>query len=138
MEQSLNKLAQTLQKEIIEKTKQDYSKIVVDNWMNPTNFGKIDNPDGYAQITGSCGDTIELFLKMRDKKIENARFLTDGCGVSIACGNIVTELIKGKTVEQVKQINANTLLENIGGLPSADEHCAALATDTLQLAIKNL
>ena len=138
MEQSLNKLVQNLQEEIIEKTKQDYSGMVVKHWMNPTNFGKIDNPDGYAQITGSCGDTMELFLKTKDKRIEDARFLTNGCGVSIACGNFITELIKGKTVEQVEQITANILLTNIGGLPTSDEHCAVLATNTLQLAIKNL
>ncbi len=138
MESSLDKFTQDLQKQIMEEVRRDYSKTVIDHWMNPRNFGKLDNPDGYGRITGPCGDTMEIFLKIKDEKIEDAHFLTDGCGTTIACGSVITELIKGKTIEQVKQITSDNLLKKIGGLPPLDEHCVVLATNTLQSAINNL
>ena len=138
MESSLDKFTQDLQKQIMEEVRRDYSKTVIDHWMNPRNFGKLDNPDGYGRITGPCGDTMEIFLKIKDKRIEDARFLTDGCGTSIACGSMIAELVKGKTIEQAKQITSDNLLKKIGGLPPLDEHCVVLATNTLQSAINNL
>ncbi len=138
MESSLDKFTQDLQEQIMKEVRRDYSKTVIDHWMNPRNFGKLDNPDRYGRTTGPCGDTMEIFLEIKDEKVENAHFLTDGCGTTIACGSVITELVKGETIEQVKQITSDNLLKKIGGLPPPDEHCAVLATNTLQSAIKNL
>jgi len=106
-------------------------------FLNPRNLGRIEGADGYGKVKGSCGDTMEIFLKIRDGSIEDATFTTDGCGPSIVCGGTVTELAKGRHTTKAFKINAEKILEELGGLPEADQHCARLAADTLHQAIIN-
>lgn len=135
--ESIDKFVGDLQEQIIEDARRDYSEIVIDHWMNPRNIGKIEDYNGYGRVTGSCGDTVEIYLRILDNEIKHASFFTDGCGITIACASIVTELVTGKSVGQVKGIKYKTVLKICGGLPDADQHCALLTVDTLQEAIKD-
>jgi nitrogen fixation NifU-like protein len=127
--------AEQLQREIIDEARKNYSEIVVDHWLHPRNFGKIEDPDGYGRMTGPCGDTMEIFLTVEDGAIAQCAYFTDGCGTTIACGSIVTELARGRSIEEGKAVTQAFVLKTCGGLPSDDEHCALLASNTLMEAI---
>ena len=114
-----------------------YSETVVEHAMNPRNVGNTDNANGYASITGPCGDAMEIWLKIRNDTITEANFMTDGCGTTIAAGSMITELAKGKSVSQAMNIGQQDILNALGGLPEESEHCALLAANTLKAAIKD-
>ena len=114
-----------------------YSEIAVDHSMNPINLGGMYSADGFAKVTGPCGDTMEIWLKVRNGNIAQATFMTDGCGTSIASGSMVTELVKGKSIAKVHRITQQDVLNALGGLPEESVHCALLAADTLKAAIKD-
>ena len=114
-----------------------YSETAIDHAMNPRNVGDTEDADGFARVTGSCGDTMEIWLKVRNGTIANATFMTDGCGTSIASGSMVTEMAKGKSVGEVRKISQQDVLNALGGLPEESKHCALLATNTLRGAIKD-
>ncbi len=135
-ENDLAKFAKELQEQILEQIKKRYSQIVIDHWQSPRNFAKIDHPDGYAQAKGSCGDTMEMYLKMKDDVIKECTFQTDGCGTTIACGSITTELAKNMTLTQALGcVSANEIIKRLGGLPEEDVHCAQLASETFRRAL---
>jgi nitrogen fixation NifU-like protein len=136
MSSEIDKFVEQLQGEITEEEKATFSGIVIDRFMNPRNLGGILEPDGYARITGICGDTLEIYLKIRDENIAECLFLTDGCGPTIACGSIVTELASGKNIQEAKGISQDIVLEACGGLPESHTHCAMLAAYTLGEAIR--
>jgi nitrogen fixation NifU-like protein len=114
-----------------------YSETAIEHGMNPRNVGDIENADGFAKVTGSCGDTMQIWLKVKDNTISDARFVTDGCGTSMAAGSMVTELAKGKSVSQAQKISQQYVLSALDGLPEESEHCALLAADTLREAVKD-
>jgi nitrogen fixation NifU-like protein len=114
-----------------------YSEAVIDHGMNPRNVGDMENADGFAKVTGSCGDTMQIWLKVKDNTISDIRFITDGCGTSIAAGSMVTELARGKSVSQAQRISRQDVLSALGGLPEESEHCALLAADTLKTAVRD-
>ena len=126
-----------LQELVINEMRENYSEIVIDHVMNPRNVGNMDNASGFARITGPCGDTMEIWLKVRDATITESTFMTDGCGTTIAAGSIVTELAKGKTVIQAHKISQQDVLSALGGLPEENQHCALLAANTMREAIKD-
>ena len=129
------KMADRLEADIMEQARRTYSETVINHAMNPRNIATMEGADGYARFTGPCGDTMEIFLKIRDDMIAEATFLTDGCGTSIASGSMVTELTKGRRVQEAYRISQKDVLENLGGLPEEDEHCALLAASTMRLAV---
>jgi nitrogen fixation NifU-like protein len=132
----LEKFTSELQKQIMEQIRKRYSQIVIDHWQNPRNFRKIEKPDGYAKIKGPCGDTMEMFIKIKRETISECAYQTDGCGTTIACGSITTELAKDKSFIQVlASVSSGEILEKLGGLPEADVHCAHLAAETLRRAL---
>jgi len=132
-DKDLGKFTRELQEQIMEKIRKRYSQIVIDHWQNPRNFRKIKNPDGYAKVTGPCGDTMEIFIKIKEETISECAFQTDGCGTSIVCGSITTELAKHKSITQaLAGISSDEILEILGGLPEEDVHCAHLAAETLR------
>ena len=134
--EDIDKFARELQEQLMEQIRKKYSVAVIDHWQNPQNFEKIDNPDGYASVKGSCGDTMEMFLKMSNDKISECGFQTDGCGTSISCGSIATELALKKTlIQALATVSADEILKKLGGLPEADIHCAELAAETLRRAL---
>ncbi|MBI4721572.1 MAG: iron-sulfur cluster assembly scaffold protein [Candidatus Stahlbacteria bacterium] len=137
MENNLDELAEKLQREILDEARRNYSETVIDHWMKPRSRGILSDNDGYGKITGSCGDTMEICFKIKDGKIIDAGFNTDGCGTTIACGSMVTELILSKSLTEARGITQETVLKAVGGLPEANRHCALLAANTLYEAIKN-
>jgi nitrogen fixation NifU-like protein len=114
-----------------------YSETVIDHAMNPRNLGPMPDADGFARITGPCGDTMEVWLKVNNNTITVVNFMTDGCGPSIASGSMVTELAKGKNIAKALKISQEDVLKALGGLPKESQHCALLAADTLKAAIKD-
>ena len=104
--------------------------------VTPPHLGTIETPDGHARVTGRCGDTMEMFLKMKDDVILQCTFQTDGCGTTIACGSVATELARGKTFTlALASVSAGEILKKLGGLPEEDVHCAQLAAETLRRAL---
>jgi len=114
-----------------------YSETVIDHATKPRNLGIIDDCDGFARITGPCGDTMEVRLKVNNNKINEIYFMTDGCGTSIASGSMMTEMAKEKSVTEAMRICQQDVLSFLGGLPEESEHCALLASNTLKAAIRD-
>jgi len=126
-----------LQQLILEDARKVYSETTIDRFMNPRNLGELEDADGFGRVTGSCGDTMEIWLKVKDGTIAQATFLTDGCGTSIASGSMTTEMAKGRTLAEARKISQENILNALGGLPQESQHCALLAANTLKEAIKD-
>ena len=126
-----------LEQAVLEDMKKVYSEKTIDHFLNPRNLGEIPTPDGFARVTGPCGDTMEIYLKVKDGKVINASFWTDGCGPSIASGSMITELVKRTDISQAHRIGQYDVLTALGGLPEESKHCALLAANTLKEAIKD-
>jgi len=126
-----------LQELVIAEMRENYSETAIDHAMNPRNVGNIEAADGYASITGPCGDTMEIWLKVRNDTIVKTTFTTDGCGTTIAAGSIVTEIARGKSIIQALRIDQQDVLNALGGLPEESQHCALLAANTLKEAVKD-
>jgi len=126
-----------LEKEVMEVMKKAYTETVIDHAMNPRNTDKINNADGFASITGPCGDTMKIWLKVNDGKIVGSTFWTDGCSATVACGSIATEMVKSEDITQALAISQSDILEALGGLPEGNHHCALLAANTVKAAIQD-
>jgi nitrogen fixation protein NifU and related proteins len=126
-----------LQEMVLEDARRTYTEKVIDLFMNPRNIGLMPDTNGYARITGSCGDTMEIFVRIEDGILKKVSFLTDGCGSSLAAGSMATILAKNKTVAIAGSISQKDILDALGGLPDENKHCALLASDTLKAAISN-
>ena len=114
-----------------------YSEAVVEHSMDPRNLGEIEDANGFARVTGPCGDTMSMWLKVNGGTITNASFMTDGCGTTIASGSMVTEMVKGKSISEAQKTTQRDVLDALGGLPQESEHCALLAANTLKAAIRD-
>ena len=115
-----------------------YSKKVMEHFMNPHNVGTIENPDGYGKVGNPvCGDVMEIFIKVKDDIITDIKFKTFGCGSAIATSSMVTELAKGKHVDQALKITRQDVANELDGLPPQKMHCSNLAADALAEAIKD-
>ena len=116
-----------------------YSPQVLDHFQNPRNPGTVANPDASAQIENpACGDVLKLTLRLRVGRIEDIRFLAQGCGPAMACASLLTEMLKGKTITEARQLRREELIQAIGGLPQASAHASHLALDTLAALLKQL
>lgn len=118
----------------------EYSEKVLDHFMNPKNRGKLDKPDAVAtEGSPACGDQVTVYLKVDPQNliIEDVRFQSYGCASNIATGSIITELAKGKTLEDAKKITWQDAADALDGLPPIKMHCSVLAVDTLRSAIKD-
>lgn len=120
-----------------EEMRKVYSDVAVDHAMNPRNVGNLEVVDGYASVTGPCGDTMDIWLRVKDNTIVEATFMTDGCGTTIAAGSMITEMAKGKNVIQALRIGQQDVLTALGGLPDESQHCALLAANTMKAAVKD-
>ena len=119
-----------------EKAMEIYSEALIEHGVNPRNYGSINDPDGYAKITGDCGDTVEMFLRVQNGKIEEATFNTDGCMFSIAACSVAAEMAEGKTLSGCIGINQSAILGRLEKMPADHEHCALLAAMTFQKALE--
>jgi nitrogen fixation NifU-like protein len=126
-----------LQESVMEDMRRVYSEKTIDHFLNPRNLGEIQAPDGFGRVTGPCGDTMVIYLRINSDRIINATFWTDGCGTSIASGSMVTELVKGKNITEAQRITQEDVLNALGGLPEESLHCALLAANTLREAIRD-
>ncbi len=126
-----------LSEEVIDDVKEIFSDIVIDHAMNPRNAGEMTGADGYGYAVGHCNDAIEIWLKIVDKKVSEARFWTDGCASTIAAGSIVTEILRGQTMVQARGITQGDVLAALHGLPEGHRHCAALAVNAVMEAVKD-
>ena len=115
-----------------------YSEVVINHWLNPRNFGQMENYDGYSgKITSSCGDSTWVWLKVRDNVIQNATFVSDICIGAVSSGSMLTEMVKGKGITEALRISSGDILRALGGLPENFVHCAALAEATFKAAIRD-
>jgi len=126
-----------LQEQVYEEARQDYGEVAYERWRNPRYEGALEDPDGYGRLTGSCGDTMEIFLRLRKDRVEEATYRTDGCGSSAVCGSFAAELALGKSPEEVTEVTGESILHVLGKLPEEDRHCAFLAAATLQEALES-
>ena len=115
-----------------------YSEKVMEHFKNPRNVGEMENPSGIGYVGNAiCGDIMELYIKVKDDIIVDAKFKTFGCGAAIATSSMVTEIVKGKTVEEALKISNKAVAEALGGLPPVKMHCSILAEDALKSAIED-
>ena len=136
MVDNLNDTGKNLQKEILQK-KDGYGVPAFERWLNPIYRGALEKPDGYARVTGPCGDTMEIFLRFDKDRINAAAFETDGCGSSAVCGSFAAEMALGKSPDELLGVTGDAILEKLEGLPEKERHCAFLAGETLQEALSN-
>ena len=126
-----------LQDQILEETRAELGDVAFERLQNILNAGAMDNPDGHGRVTGSCGDTMQIFLKFEKNKVKEATFLTDGCGSSAVCCSFASELAFGKTPDELVEITGETILKILGSVPEEKRHCAFLAAETLQEALND-
>ncbi|NLI80962.1 MAG: iron-sulfur cluster assembly scaffold protein [Deltaproteobacteria bacterium] len=100
-------------------------------------MGRLPDASSSASVTGPCGESIEIYLKVKGERIEKTSFYTDGCGASVLCGYAAALLARGKTIDDAAGIDADTILDTVGNLPDDHRHCAMLAAETLRIAIHN-
>ena len=145
---------------ILKEARKQYSETVIDHFMHPRNLEAMDQADHFTVMSGICGDTIGIFVKLengtaeaasdspvesnddssdtapwQNLKIERCSFVTDGCGPTIACGSALTSLVTGLTVQEAMKVTSKTLMDYLGGLPLENTHCADLAVNTLKGAL---
>jgi len=137
MSDDLDDFVKDLQNHIFEETRASYGDVAFERWLRPLYMGAMDDPDGYGCVTGSCGDTMQIFLRFENDKVKEATFQTDGCGSGTVCGSFAAELALGKGPDELVEITGETILKMIGGLPDEEQHCAFLAADTLQHALNS-
>ena len=134
---NFERMADAIQQQIEAEEASLFSKKVIREYQDPKNVGRMTEPDGFGIITGPCGDTMEIYLRIRDTRVTDVLFMTDGCGSSIACGSMLTRMVKRNAVEDAEEIISRDLLDALDGLPDENLHCAKLAVDTLKKALRS-
>ena len=115
---------------------ESYSNKVMEHFKNPRNVGEMENPDGIGHVGNPvCGDIMELYIKVKDNIITDAKFKTFGCGAAIATSSMVTELVKGKNLEEALKLTNQAVVDALDGLPKVKLHCSVLAEQALKRAI---
>ena len=115
-----------------------YTETVMDHFTHPRNVGEIPDADGVGEVgNAKCGDIMNMYLKIKDDRIEDAKFETFGCGSAIASSSMATELIKGKTVDEALAVTNKQVVDALGGLPAYKLHCSVLAEESIKAAVKN-
>jgi len=137
MADELDDFAKALQDQIYQETREAYGQVAFDRWLKPLYVGVLPNPEGYGRVTGTCGDTMEIFLEFETERVTKATFQSDGCGPSMVCGSFAAELAHGRSPEEITEITAEVILDILGGLPEDDRHCAFLAAAALQEALND-
>ena len=115
---------------------EQYSKKVMDHFLNPRNVGEMKDADGIGEAGNPvCGDIMRMYIKVKDNVITDIKFLTYGCGAAVATSSMVTEIVKGKTIEEALKITNKQVAEALDGLPPIKMHCSLLAEEGIKAAI---
>ncbi|VVC71935.1 Iron-sulfur cluster assembly scaffold protein IscU 2 [uncultured archaeon] len=115
-----------------------YSEKVMEHFRNPKNMGVMENPDGVGEVGNpQCGDIMTVYIKVKDNRIADVKFQTFGCVAAVATSSMVTELAKGKTLDEALKLTRKDVATELGGLPPIKEHCSNLAAEALHAAIKD-
>ena len=115
-----------------------YSEKVMDHFSNPRNVGEIKDADGVGEVGNPvCGDMMTFYVKVKDNKIDDVKFKTFGCGAAIAVSSMVSDMAKGKTIDEALKITNESVAKELGGLPPNKMHCSNLGADALHRAINN-
>ncbi|MFV9677759.1 MAG: iron-sulfur cluster assembly scaffold protein [Methanosarcinales archaeon] len=130
-------LIQEIEGKIQKDESEIYTERTREEAYNPKNVGVLKEPSAVGRIRGPCGDTVQIHLRIEGDTISDCKFMTDGCGPSIACGSVVTELVKAKTVEEAEKLTPEDILTVLGDLPEDNLHCPVLAMNTLKAALED-
>ena len=120
-----------------ERLRKIYSETTIDHIIRPHNSESFPNPEGFAACESGCGESMKIWLRVRDDIVVDAGFWTNGCAATIACGSMSTDLVKGKPVTQALAISARDIADALVELPEGNFHCAELAAQTLRMALKD-
>lgn len=123
--------------ELQRKLRSVYSDTTADHALHPRNNESLPNPDGYADVESGCGESMKIWLRVRNNIVEKAGFWTNGCAATIACGSMATELAVGKAVTEALALTARDIAEALVDLPPGNFHCAELAAEALRAALKD-
>ena len=121
---------------IMEEAKKSYSSVVIDHFTQPRNLGEMEDADCYTYMSGICGDTIGVYVRIENDRLARLSFVTNGCGTTIACGSALTCMAEGMMLADAKQLTGKDLIEYLEGLPLEHTHCADLAVNTLRGALE--
>ncbi len=115
-----------------------YSEKVMEHFMSPRNVGEIEDADGIGEVGNPvCGDMMTFYIKVKDNRLEDVKFKTFGCGAAIAVSSMVSEMAKGKTIDEVMKITPRSVADELEGLPKNKFHCSNLGAQALHKAIKD-
>jgi nitrogen fixation NifU-like protein len=139
-EDQFDRFVEDLQRQVDEQARAVYSAelpkaALIEEASYPDHVGRMDAPDAYGRAMGWCGDMMEFYLRLDGERIEAVRFMTDGCGPTLACGNVLARMIEGLTLDQASDFLPEQIVEALGGLPEEHLHCAELAVSTFQNAM---
>ncbi len=116
----------------------EYSEKVMEHFSKPRNVGEVNEPDGVGEVGNPvCGDMMKFTIRVKDNRIEDVKYLTFGCGAAIAVSSMVSEMVKGKTLEEALQVTNKQVAEELGGLPGNKMHCSNLGAEALHKAIED-
>jgi nitrogen fixation NifU-like protein len=135
-ESTFDKLVEDLQSRIDVEEEKAFSKKAIAEARNPSNLGIMEDADGVVERAGSCGDTMRFYVKLEGDRIARARFITDGCGATTACGSMLAKTVEGMTMDEAMAFNDEDLIQLLDGLPDENLHCARLAVATLHGALR--
>ncbi|BHH84577.1 iron-sulfur cluster assembly scaffold protein [Desulforhopalus sp. 52FAK] len=130
-------LMDKIQSEVFEEARETLGEKGFDRWRNPKFCGRLDDADGYAKLTGDCGDTMEMYIKVQNQLVNQVSYFTDGCSSSSIAGSFAAELATGKGFTEVLDLRGDDVLQEVGRFPESEEHCAHLAIRTLQEALNS-
>ena len=132
-----DQMVDELQQEILDREQALYSDVVLRESGAPKNMGRMPDADAHGVVHGWCGDTMEIYLRFDSGTIQEATFVTDGCGATLACGSVLTEMVQGLTLAKAEWVLPKDLVHALDGLPEESMHCAGLAISTLHNALFN-
>ena len=134
---AFDKLVEELQSHAFADAKAAYGKVGFERWRNPRFNGPLEDADASGGLKGGCGDTISIYLKFSNNRVEKASYTTDGCASSSLCGSFTAELAHGRSPEELLELEPDDVLNKIGTFPEGEKHCATLAVKALQDAVNN-
>lgn len=136
-DQDFDELINKIQGEVFTEAKEALGEKGFERWRNPKFCGVMEDADSRSRLKGSCGDSMEMYLKISGQTLEKVTYVTDGCGSSSVAGSFASELATGMSFDEVFALTGADVLAKIGTFPREEEHCAYLAVSTLQKAMKN-